>query len=103
MAILAAAVVSKALGCGLGAYSMGLKDATRVGIGMVPRGEVGMVIAQVGLVKGAISQEAYGVAVFMAVATTIVAPPMLSYVYKDLVHPAPEPDPEELGSPTHLG
>lgn len=103
MAILVAAVLSKALGCGLGAYSMGLKDATRVGIGMVPRGEVGMVIAQVGLVKGAISQEAYGVAVFMAVATTIVAPPMLSYVYKDLVHPSPEPDPEELGSPTHLG
>ncbi len=103
MAILIAAVLSKALGCGLGAYSMGWKDATRVGIGMVPRGEVGMVIAQVGLVKGAISQEAYGVAVFMAVATTIVAPPMLSFVYKDLVHSEPDADPEELGRPTHLG
>jgi Kef-type K+ transport system membrane component KefB len=51
---------------------------------MVPRGEVGMVVAQVGLAGGAISQDAYGVAVFMAVATTIVAPPMLNFAYRDI-------------------
>jgi Kef-type K+ transport system membrane component KefB len=103
LAILVAAVLSKALGCGLGAYSMGWKDATRVGIGMVPRGEVGMVVAQIGLVKGVISQEAYGVAVFMAVATTIVAPPLLSLVYRDLAVESAAASPDDLGLPTHLG
>jgi len=84
IAILIAAVLSKGVGCGLGAWNLGLKDATRIGLGMVPRGEVGMVIAQVGLSKGSISQEAYAVAVFMAVATTIVAPPLLNLAYRDL-------------------
>ena len=102
LAILAAAVVSKAVGCGFGAWNMGLKDALRVGVGMVPRGEVGMVVAQIGLSKGSISQEAYGIAVFMAVATTVLAPPMLQLVYRDLAVPlSEEPDsPDELGKPT---
>ena len=47
--ILLAAVVSKFLGCGIGALAMGRTDAIRVGVGMVPRGEVGMVVAQIGL------------------------------------------------------
>src|SRR5262249_47414172 len=46
--ILAAAVASKFLGCGLGAISLGKADALRVGVGMIPRGEVGMVVAQIG-------------------------------------------------------
>ncbi|MGJ5813429.1 cation:proton antiporter [Paludibaculum fermentans] len=90
--ILLAAVVSKAVGCGLGSYGLGLKDATRIGLGMVPRGEVGMVVAQVGLSKGNISQEVYGIAVFMAVMTTIVAPPLLGFAYRDLVSPDGEDD-----------
>jgi Kef-type K+ transport system membrane component KefB len=90
--ILLAAIVSKAAGCGLGSHSLGWKDATRIGLGMVPRGEVGMVVAQVGLSKGNISQEVYGIAVFMAVMTTIVAPPLLSYAYKDLVPVEPAGD-----------
>jgi Kef-type K+ transport system membrane component KefB len=84
LAILIAAVLSKAAGCGAGAWKLGMRDASRIGIGMVPRGEVGMVVAQVGLAGGAISQDAYGVAVFMAVATTIVAPPMLNFAYRDI-------------------
>ena len=36
--ILAAAVLSKFIGCGLGAYRLGWRDATRVGVGMIPRG-----------------------------------------------------------------
>ncbi|MBN9657733.1 MAG: cation:proton antiporter [Acidobacteria bacterium] len=93
--ILLAAIVSKAVGCGLGSHSLGLKDATRIGLGMVPRGEVGMVVAQVGLSKGNISQEVYGIAVFMAVMTTIVAPPMLSYAYRDLVPAEADGDDDE--------
>jgi len=54
------------------------------------------VIAQVGLSKGSISQEAYAVAVFMSVATTMVAPPLLNFAYRDL-SPAPvdESEPDE--------
>lgn len=84
IAILIAAVLSKGVGCGLGAWKLGFRDAARIGLGMVPRGEVGMVIAQVGLSKGSISQEVYGVAVFMSVATTILAPPLLNLAYRDM-------------------
>ncbi|NWF84678.1 MAG: cation:proton antiporter [Bryobacteraceae bacterium] len=101
IAILIAAVNSKALGCGAAAWRLGWKDAARIGIGMVPRGEVGMVIAQIGISRGAIGQEAYGVAVFMAVMTTVVAPPLLNLVYKDIAKPAADVPPDE--APLHLG
>lgn len=80
--VVVAAVLSKLVGCGLGAWSLGRTDAIRVGVGMVPRGEVGMVVAQIGLGMGVISQSIYGVAVFMAVVTTMVAPPLLKWAYK---------------------
>jgi Kef-type K+ transport system membrane component KefB len=96
--ILLAAVVSKWIGCGLGAASLGWKDASRVGAGMVPRGEVGMVVAQVGLKAGAITQPVYGVAVFMAVMTTILAPPVLNFLYKDVpAEPRSTPPAVEIG------
>jgi Kef-type K+ transport system membrane component KefB len=80
--VVVVAVLSKLVGCGLGAWSLGRTDAIRVGVGMVPRGEVGMVVAQIGLGMGVISQSIYGVAVFMAVVTTMVAPPLLKWAYK---------------------
>jgi len=45
--ILIAAIVSKFIGCGLGAWGLGKAEALRVGVGMIPRGEVGMVVAQI--------------------------------------------------------
>jgi Kef-type K+ transport system membrane component KefB len=83
--ILAAAVVSKFIGCGLGALGMGKADALRVGVGMIPRGEVGMVVAQIGLGFGILSQRSYSVVVFMSVATTIIAPPLIKIAYRRLV------------------
>ncbi len=80
--ILLAALVSKFIGCGLGAWPLGRTDAIRIGVGMVPRGEVGMVVAQIGLAMGVIEQNIYGVVVFMAAATTIVAPPLLKLAYR---------------------
>jgi Kef-type K+ transport system membrane component KefB len=80
--ILAAAIVSKLVGCGLGALGMGWANALRVGVGMAPRGEVGMVVAQIGLSFGVIAPRIYAVVVFMAVATTIVAPPLLSLSFR---------------------
>ncbi len=82
LVILLAAVLSKFVGCGLAALKLGRADALRIGVGMVPRGEVGMVVAQIGLAMGVIRQNTYAVAVFMAVATTLVAPLLLNLAYR---------------------
>lgn len=71
------AVATKLIGCGIGAWSLGLRGAAQVGMGMVPRGEVGIVVAQIGLGMGVISDSLFGVVLFMAVATTLIAPPFL--------------------------
>jgi len=83
--ILAAAIFSKLIGCGLGAWRLGYKDAFRVGSGMVPRGEVGMVVAQIGQSIGVIPKDVYAVVVFMSIVTTMVAPVLLKISYKDLI------------------
>ena len=79
--LLVAAVLSKFLGCGIGALGVGRTDAIRVGVGMMPRGEVGMVVAQIGLNMGVIGQGIYGIIVFMSVATTLIAPPLLKLAF----------------------
>ena len=83
--ILAAAVVSKFIGCGLGALGLGKTEAFRIGIGMIPRGEVGMIVAQLGLGYGILSRSSYGVVVFMSVATTILSPPLIKIAYRKLL------------------
>lgn len=88
LVILAAAIVTKLIGCGLGAASLGWQSMLKVGLGMVPRGEVGMVVAQIGLGLSVISSEVYGVVVFMAVASTLVTPLLLKIAFRD---PIPEP------------
>ncbi len=92
--ILAAAVVSKLLGCGLGAFRLGFQDAARVGVGMIPRGEVGMVVAQIGRSLGVIPNNVYAVVVFMSIATTMIAPPLLKLAYRDMIANAKEPPPD---------
>ena len=75
------AVATKLFGCGLGAINLGIKRASQVGMGMVPRGEVGIIVAQIGLSLAVIGPELYGVVLFMAVATTLIAPPFLKILY----------------------
>jgi Kef-type K+ transport system membrane component KefB len=72
------AVVGKLIGCGVGAVGMGLKQASVVGVGMVPRGEVGMIVASIGLGLGVISSDLYAVVIFMVIATTLMTPPLLA-------------------------
>jgi len=81
-AILLAAIASKLVACGLGAAGMGRIDAIRVGVGMVPRGEVGMVVAQIGLNMGVLAANVHAVIVFMSVATTLAAPPLLKLAFR---------------------
>ena len=80
--ILLAAVVSKLVGCGAGAFQLGWRGMLQTGFGMVPRGEVGMVVAQLGLSLGVIEKPVYAVVVFMAVMTTLVAPPLLAFSFR---------------------
>ncbi len=76
------AIISKMIGCGLGAAQLGWKDALRVGIGMVPRGEVGLIVAAVGLNLHTISDAIYAVVLFMSMITTLFAPPALRLVLR---------------------
>ncbi len=94
--IFAAAVVSKFVGCGLGSLRMGTSDALRVGVGMVPRGEVGMVVAQLGLRMGVMGESLYAIVVFMSVATTLVAPPLLKWAFRGAT-PTEEEEIVQLG------
>ncbi|HYO90445.1 MAG TPA: cation:proton antiporter [Pyrinomonadaceae bacterium] len=75
------AVATKLIGCGAGAWNLGARRAAQVGMGMVPRGEVGIVVAQIGLSMAVINARLYGVVLFMAVATTLISPPFLKWLY----------------------
>lgn len=75
------AVATKLIACGAGAWNLGARRAAQVGMGMVPRGEVGIVVAQIGLSLAVINAGIYGVVLFMAVATTLIAPPFLKWLY----------------------
>jgi Kef-type K+ transport system membrane component KefB len=90
--IVVAAIASKFIACGAGAFRLGRADAMRVGAGMIPRGEVGMVVAQIGLGLNVIPSAIYGVVVFMSIATTIAAPPLLHVAFRNAPPPrAPGP------------
>jgi len=82
LAVTILAVISKLIGCGLAALPLGKKKAAQIGMGMVPRGEVGIVVAQIGLGLNAVDAAAYGVVLFMAVATTLIAPPFLVKLFR---------------------
>ena len=77
------AIGSKLAGCGAGAATLGFRDALRVSIGMVPRGEVGLIVAAVGLSLHAISPRVYAVVVLMCLVTTLVAPPFLRLALRE--------------------
>ena len=80
-AVIALAIISKFVGCGLGAIRMGRVRAIQVGVGMIPRGEVGIVVAQIGLAMAAVSDVIYGVVLAMSVVTTLVAPPFIKLAF----------------------
>ncbi|MFC1935854.1 cation:proton antiporter [Chloroflexota bacterium] len=73
------AVVSKVAGSGLPALGAGfnLLGASRVGVGMLPRGEVALIIAGIGLTRGVVDADLFGVSIMMTVVTTLVAPILL--------------------------
>jgi Na+:H+ antiporter len=78
------AIVGKVVGCALPALALGFRPigALRVGIGMIPRGEVALIIAGIGLATGAVDQAVFAVVVFMTFATTVLAPPLLVPIFR---------------------
>ena len=75
------AITSKLAGCGLPMAREGWRAALQVGVGMMPRGEVALIVALVGLQSQIVSQSTYAIVVFMTAVTTLLAPPLLRYLF----------------------
>jgi Kef-type K+ transport system membrane component KefB len=90
------AVLSKLIGAGLAAASLGLRSAIVIGVGMVPRGEVGVIIAGSALACGAIQQRDYSFLVMMSIMTTIVTPPVLRTLLQAIPKLAPNEESSRL-------
>lgn len=73
------AIITKVFGCGFSALPVGFNflGGMRIGVGMLPRGEVALIIAGVAIARGAIEPDMYGVAVMMTAITTLLAPILL--------------------------
>ena len=84
--VVAVAIVTKLVGCGLPAMIF-LKDrskAMRVGIGMISRGEVGLIVAGIGVTSGALSSNIYTTVIIMVAVTTMITPIWLKKAYSKI-------------------
>jgi len=82
--IISIAIITKLFGCGLPAMLF-LKNRTqgyRVGIGMISRGEVGLIVAGVGISSGILTSNVYSTIVIMVAVTTIITPIWLKMEYR---------------------
>jgi Kef-type K+ transport system membrane component KefB len=80
--VTAIAVVSKLAGGWLGSLTLGTRSATIIGFGMVPRGEVGIVVATLGLAAGVFDNRIYAIIVAMSLLTAMVTPPILAWLLR---------------------
>ena len=76
------AIVSKLIGCGLPMLGQGWRQVLQVGTGMMPRGEVALIVALVGLNAGIVTESTYSIVVIMTAITTILAPPLLRVLFR---------------------
>jgi Kef-type K+ transport system membrane component KefB len=82
--IVAIAIITKLAGCGIPSLIF-LKDkakAMKVGVGMISRGEIGLIIAGVGVSSGVLTSDIYTSIIIMVAATTIITPIWLKIMYK---------------------
>ncbi|HEY4052931.1 MAG TPA: cation:proton antiporter [Terriglobales bacterium] len=93
------AIVSKVIGCGLPLIGQGWRSVLQVGIGMMPRGEVALIVALVGYQSHIVTQSTYAIVVVMTAVTTILAPPSLRYVFRDEIRQTHE---ESIAAPARL-
>jgi Kef-type K+ transport system membrane component KefB len=76
------AIISKLFGCGAPLWREGWTAMLRVGVGMMPRGEVALIVALVGLQSQMVTQSTYAIVVFMTAVTTLLAPPVLRILFR---------------------
>jgi len=83
LALVAVAIVTKAVGCGLLSKMCGFStmESVRVGVGMISRGEVGLIVAGYALTHSLIGQDVFSASVIMVLVTTMVTPPLLRLTF----------------------
>lgn len=83
LALILVAVLSKVIGCGVGAWLGGFRpvQAWRLGLGMISRGEVGLIFASLGLSAGFLKPYEFAAVVAMVVATTLLTPILLRWSF----------------------
>ncbi len=92
IALLAVAILTKILGCGLGAKACGFRmhEAVSVGVGMISRGEVALIVAQKGAQAGLVDAHMFPAIVLVVIVTTLITPILLKIVMRN-DPPQPEP------------
>jgi Kef-type K+ transport system membrane component KefB len=101
------AIVAKVIGSGVSSRLCGFdsRESIRVGIGMISRGEVGLIVAGYGLAEGLIGRQVFSASVLVVLATTMATPPLLRLVFprhemghiaieETIAGPPPQPQPE---------
>ncbi|MEB3341306.1 MAG: cation:proton antiporter [Okeania sp.] len=88
--LIVVAIVGK-VACGFSVFGLGNVNRLAIGVGMVPRGEVGLVFAAVGSASGALSPALDVAIILMVIITTFLAPPLLRVVFGE-----GEPEAEEV-------
>jgi len=88
IALVAVAIVAKAVGCAVSARWCGFttQQSIRVGVGMISRGEVGLIVAGYGLANGLIGRDVFSASVIVVLVTTMVTPPLLRLVFPPRRH-----------------
>ena len=81
LAVTALALLGKMSAAVWAVLGLGQRSAAIVGVGMAPRGEVGLIVASLGLSLGAIPTQIFSVVVIMSILTTLVVPPILRILY----------------------
>lgn len=81
--VIVVAIVTKLVGCGLPAFLFlrNKSNAMKVGVGMISRGEVGLIVAGIGVTSGALSSNIYTAIIIMVAATTLITPVWLKKIY----------------------
>jgi Kef-type K+ transport system membrane component KefB len=93
LAITLLAIAGKVIACGAGAFGLGWRSMGVVGVGMVPRGEIGLVVASIGLAQGSTGNDVFTAVVFMSIATALIAPPALRALIGRSARQEPTPKP----------
>jgi Kef-type K+ transport system membrane component KefB len=95
--VIVVAIIGKFIGAGVGARWAGFswRESAQVGAGMVSRGEVGLIVANVGVSAGLVTSAEFSAIVGMVIASTLITPPVLRWLFKETQLPKVERKPDE--------